>query len=102
MSEKYKETPIGWWSVTKPLEEFLVSHGAVVTQMKEKFAGLRCYYRRSWNGCYEKNYFVGGAVEFAEKLCSTMCQECGKQGAVDKSTGWLIVLCDEHNPVGGE
>lgn len=94
MSEKYKETPIGWWSVTKPLEELLVDHYCKVVQMKEKFAGLRCYYHASDNLIFEK---MEGAVALAEKLCSTMCQDCGQQGEVDYSTGWYIVLCDEHN-----
>ena len=96
MSEKYKETPFGWWGVTKPLEELLVENDCEVGQMKEKFAELRCYFHMPDFDLttYDK---MRGAVELAEKLCSTMCQDCGQQGEVDYSTGWYIVLCDEHN-----
>lgn len=59
-----------------------------VTQIKEKFGGLRFYYDGG-------NDFVDGAVAMAEACASHTCEKCGKPGS-RRSGGWLRTLCDQH------
>lgn len=60
----------------------------IVTQIKEKFGGLRFYY----NGGDEK---IDGMVRMAEEWAEHTCEECGKPGH-ERSGGWIKTLCDEH------
>lgn len=59
-----------------------------VTQIKEKFAGLRFYY----DGGDDR---IEGLVTMAEIWCSNTCEDCGQQGKTRRG-GWLRTLCDRH------
>jgi len=57
-----------------------------VTQVKEKFGGLRLYL-----------VGVGGAVtDPFEQESYTTCERCGKPGALRRPGGWYLTLCAEH------
>lgn len=58
-----------------------------VTQIKEKFGGLRFYY-------YGGDDKVSGMVHFAESLSYTTCEITGGKGRLRKG-GWIRTLCDE-------
>lgn len=60
----------------------------VVTQIKEKFGGLRFYYEGG-------DEYIDGVVDMAELWASRTCEECGKPGQ-SRSGGWIRTLCDEH------
>ena len=61
-----------------------------ITQIKEKFGGLRFY-------CYGTDDFINGMIDFAEKISTRICEECGNPGKIMKThTGWLYTACDEH------
>lgn len=60
----------------------------IVTQIKEKFGGLRFYY----DGGDER---IRGMVEMAESWASHACEVCGKP-AISRGGGWIRTLCDEH------
>jgi len=60
----------------------------VVTQIKEKFGGLRFYY----DGGDEH---IAGMVTMAEAWAGNTCETCGKPGE-QRSGGWIRTLCDEH------
>ena len=57
-----------------------------VTQIKEKFGGLRFYY----NGGNDE---IEGMVHLAETLCNNTCEECGINQDVGRTSGWIITLC---------
>lgn len=59
-----------------------------VTQIKEKFGGLRFYY----DGGDE---YVDGAVAMAELQANRTCETCGKPGT-RRNGGWIRTLCDVH------
>ncbi len=59
-----------------------------VTQIKEKFGGLRFYYDGG-------DATVDGMVRMAESWAIRSCEECGKPGRT-RDGGWIRVLCDEH------
>lgn len=60
----------------------------VVEQIKEKFGGLRFYYR---GGDAE----VSGMVRMAEAWADVACEECGGIGK-RRGGGWVRTLCDLH------
>lgn len=58
-----------------------------VTQIKEKFGGLRFYV----NGTSDENWDL---IEFAENKSYTICESCGAQSNVGTlNTGWLTTKC---------
>lgn len=59
-----------------------------VSQIKEKFGGLRFYYDGG-------DDTIDGMVRMAESWASTTCEECGAVGQ-QRSGGWIRTLCDEH------
>jgi len=60
----------------------------VVSQIKEKFGGLRFYYDGG-------DTYIRGLVTMAEAWASIACEECGAPGRT-RGDGWVKVLCDEH------
>lgn len=60
----------------------------VVTQIKEKFGGLRFYYDGG-------DDMIDGMVRMAESWAARHCEKCGKPGEI-RSGGWIRTLCDEH------
>jgi hypothetical protein len=60
-----------------------------VTQIKEKFGGLRFYY----DGGDDE---ISGMVTMAAGWASHACEECGSQGVL-RHGGWLKTLCNTHH-----
>ena len=61
----------------------------MVTQVKEKFGGLR--------------FYISGAPEWYHDLIwhyelesKKVCEECGKPGKMRPDLGWIKTFCDEH------
>jgi hypothetical protein len=94
----------GWWPIIESLCANIQSHTdwwnknretrpvveqVVVTQIKEKFGGLRFYY----DGGDDK---IQGMVRMAESWADHTCEECGKPGK-SRSGRWIKTLCDEHD-----
>ena len=59
-----------------------------VTQIKEKFGGLRFYYDGG-------DDYIDGLVSMAELWASNTCEVCGNKGRT-RSLSWVRTLCDEH------
>lgn len=62
----------------------------VVSQVKEKFGGLRFYYAGG-------DDYIYGLVAMAEGIASCTCETCGAPGKLLR-TGWIRVLCETHTP----
>lgn len=60
----------------------------VAEQVKEKFGGLRFYYRGG-------DDVVDGMVRMAEAMSERICEECGSPGT-QNSQGWIRTLCTQH------
>lgn len=93
----------GWWPILESLCANIQSHidwqnknhekhpvvpQVIVTQIKEKFGGLRFYFDGGDDNVY-------GMVRMAEAWAEHVCEECGKPGK-SRNTGWIKTLCDEH------
>lgn len=92
MKEPYElfsvECGPGWSKIIDPLIQRCKEEGVHITQIKEKFGGLRFYVAGASDSLYE-------AIDAAEKLSYKTCEECGKEGHL-RSGGWIRTLCDEH------
>lgn len=96
----------GWWPIIKSLcrsiqhhvdwaneqkEKFGRGEGCpqvTAEQVKEKFGGLRFYYRGG-------DDYISGLVTMAEQWAGHSCEECGAPGK-RTSGGWVRTLCDFH------
>ena len=57
-----------------------------VTQVKEKFGGLRVYVSGS-------NDKIDKYIEVAEQKSYKTCESCGKSPATQNKNGWIVTLC---------
>ena len=64
----------------------------VVEQIKEKFGGLRFYFRGG-------NAEISGMVKVVEMLSYRICELCGKpMSGTTKINGWISARCSECRP----
>jgi hypothetical protein len=79
----------GWRCLVYPLIRRCRLEGVQITQIKEKFGGLRFYVASASDSLY-------AAIDDAEELSYTICEECGEPGEIRRE-GWWRTLCDEHH-----
>lgn len=80
----------GWHGLIDTLYDHLdrpVSHGIQITQVKEKFGGLRVYSNQT-NDDFE--WLLSGL----ETLSLETCEICGKPG-IPRDGAWIKTLCDQ-------
>lgn len=84
------ETSDGWFSLLYELCEKLKEQNfqGKVSQIKEKFGGLRFYITHG----LEQDYNL---IHSYEDKSFTICEKCGKEGKIRKLDGWLTTLCEE-------
>lgn len=85
----------GWAWLVVPLMQYCADHDIPISQIKEKFGGLRFYY-----GAYESSQKdvvakLDGLIAQAEHLAEQTCEVCGAPGAL-REGGWMQTLCEEH------
>ena len=85
------DVQVGWYPLIKNLIDELINLGwdKQVTQVKEKFGGLRFYINGGSDEIYNK-------ITEAEKLSHETCELCGKKGELRTKIRWFTTLCDEH------
>lgn len=70
-------------------EDYTVWEMPQIHQVKEKFGTLRFY--MDTNIKRFRHY-----VDFAEALSDVTCEKCGAPGVARNSSGWIHVMCDQH------
>lgn len=82
--------PEPWHPIIRKLIEDLFKSGwdGVLTQIKEKFGGLRFYIAGGSKEMFE-------LIRKAEAKTKTICIECGKP-ATHTTECWVTYVCDEH------
>lgn len=89
------ETGPGWYFIIKNLSAAItrISKDVRATQVKEKFGGLRFYWR-SVNDLTEDQYeSISRAVDAAEEESYLVCEDCGSREDVQQSKGWIRTEC---------
>ena len=81
----------GWFPIIKSLIDDLIKLGwdKQITQVKEKFGGLRFYINSGSAEIHER-------ILQAETESYDTCEVCGKPGELRKDIGWYFTLCNEH------
>ena len=101
----YNSVGKGWKNILErlldnlELIEFNFPIEVGVTQVKEKFGGLRFYYYTSYTG--NKSYpdvsgwgkVIEDLVEFTENKSYTVCEFCGERGTLRDDLSWVLTLC---------
>lgn len=85
----YWECGDGWLSLINPLVRLCNERDVQITQIKEKFAGLRFYVA-------EHDNIVDAAIQEAEAASFSICEMCGKPGTKRSNGHWSKTLCDDH------
>jgi hypothetical protein len=57
-----------------------------ITQVKEKFGGLRFY-------GYGGDSVIEGMINFAENMSYRICETCGSMTGVGQTKGWIYTIC---------
>jgi len=78
----------GWRCLIDPLVRRCRIEGVTISQIKEKYGQLRFYVH-----CADDSLYA--AIDDAEQLSYTICEECGEPGEL-RTDGWWRTLCDEH------
>lgn len=96
---------VGWEPIIRTLLAVLDHHvnnlpeevrGTIyIAQIKEKFGGLRFYMSH-------ETPFMRGAIEFAEALSESTCEDCGKPGRKQNPAGWIKCRCDACHAIAVE
>jgi hypothetical protein len=76
------------WLDSKVKKEIVPAPKIDITQVKEKFGGLRFYY----NG---GNSYIDGMVSLAENQSYKTCELCGSTKDIGSTSKWLITICKE-------
>jgi len=79
--------PNGWADIILDLHNKIVAEypDYYITQIKEKFGGLRYYVGRVGDLGYD-------LISKAEDLSYKTCERCGRAGK-ERPTGWVLTLC---------
>jgi len=88
----YFDVGDGWYNLilklSKKLEALPEADDLVVTQVKEKFGGLRFYVSAATDT-------VHNLIDAAEDKSRTLCEVCGGAGDIGGSS-WTQVRCEKH------
>jgi len=87
------ETGNGWFWLLNNLLDTIQSYiknnnkpNISITQIKEKFGGLNVYYTGG-------DELIDGMVWFAEHLSYSICEFCGTNVGVGRTSGWIYTIC---------
>lgn len=79
----------GWDCLVLPLIKRCKIEGVEITQIKEKYGGLRFYVASANDSLY-------AAIDDAEDLSYTICELCGEPGEAREGC-WIQTMCDVCN-----
>ena len=90
------ECGIGWYFIIEHLSKAItqISKDVRATQVKEKFGGLRFYWRSTEPLTEEQYDLVSRAVDAAEEESYLVCESCGSREDVKQSQGWIRTECN--------
>lgn len=94
----YVEFPDGWFNIVYALHRKLVFLDPEyrVTQVKEKFGGLRFYADTVLDSDDVRYSIFYDLISAAEYSSERVCQVCGDYGSTISGCGWQVTLCKKH------
>ncbi len=81
----------GWLDLIEDLIKELIDAGwnKEITQIKEKFGGLRFYINEGSDEIFD-------IIRKYEEKSYIICEICGKPGKLIKNNGWYKTVCEQH------
>jgi hypothetical protein len=98
----YPSVEDGWREIIETVSSSIAAAVAechtgemTITQIKEKFGGLRIYTQSRGlpDEVIEK---ADDAIELAEARSECTCETCGAAGVIHDRAGWLTTRCEKH------
>lgn len=88
----------GWQALIDRLHKDLLAldPNYQVTQIKEKFGGLRYYIATSEDLDADTQWQMQALTHAAEEQSLTICEACGEPGKPTSARMWIKTYCDEH------
>lgn len=83
----------GWHPIVTEAIDAIESKGGFITQVKEKFGGLRIYVN---GGDMDA---IDDIIRAAERKATFTCEECGAPGVIRNHSGWLKTTCESCTKV---
>ena len=87
----------GWYELVKKtlqeIKDIIYPYSINITQIKQKFGGLRIYYDECPK---EKKEQIDNIIKKAERESFDICEITGKPGKTRSLNGWRVTLCDEE------
>lgn len=77
----------GWDKIVQPLIDEAKKQNIEITQIKEKFGGLRFYVAQAPESFHD-------LIELATKESLNTCEECGAPGRSLVVNNWVRTICD--------
>ena len=92
------EVGVGWAPIVLQCHRELqhLDPGYRITQIKEKFGGLRYYFQSTVPFDAITYDIMHHIVNTAEEHCARTCELCGAEGNSRHNGGWYKTLCDGH------
>lgn len=93
MMDWTSEVGSGWRPIVEPAIKEIEGLGVKITQVKEKFGGLRIY-----TGSMKSHDIadqVSAIITKAEAACAVTCENCGRPGRLRNLDGWMKTYCEE-------
>lgn len=83
----------GWYDLVIQLDRDIssIDPNYELLQCKEKFGGLRYYYRTT-----EDHIKIDDLIRQAEIKSYVTCEDCGEPSTTQSDDGWIHTLCDIH------
>lgn len=85
----------GWYVILGEAFELLANYEIKITQVKEKFGGLRIYYRYEPGFPEEDKKAVDSVIGDVEATCWRTCEVCGKPAQTAVRNDWRYTNCGE-------
>ena len=82
----------GWAELVRRCYRACAEHNVCISQVKEKFGGLRFYVTKVGRPSVPREVF--DVIDSAEEQSLTTCEACGHSGRVREEQGWFKTLCD--------
>lgn len=88
----------GWYDLIEDTLDrvYLIDNQVTLLQVKEKFGGLRIYYRTNYDAESLPAQSIRDLIHEVEEHSLHVCEMCGLPGELSVRSHWFKTLCESH------